>query len=115
MITMRMGDENGRNRLAFGGREQCLDMRAIIWAGINHRDFAVSDKIAACAGEGERAFVGRKHATHEGRQACGLPDWSGWLAIEGNVRRTHLSMISANEDEWKSARAFALRDRAGLS
>ena len=75
MIAMGMGDENMGDGFAAHGVKQRADMRIVVGAGIENRDFAAADDVAHRALERERAgIVGddRAHARRDVAHPVGL-------------------------------------------
>ena len=64
MIAMRMGDENGLDRLMLRCSQQGCNMTFIGRAGIDHCEAAFADNISAGSSEGEWPAIGRNETAH---------------------------------------------------
>ena len=67
MVHMSVADEDRLDALVGDGRKEARDMAVIVRAGIDDRDAAIADDIAAGAGEGERPGIRRHQAPQPGR------------------------------------------------
>ena len=65
MVAVGVDDDDMRDRLAAHGREQPRDMGRRVRAGIDDRDPAAADDVAAGAGEGERAGIAGDEPAHQ--------------------------------------------------
>ena len=92
MIAVRVGDENMGDGLAAHGVKQRPDMRIVVGAGIEDRDFAAADDVTHRALEGERAGIVGDQRAHARRDLFGLAGHE----IEGLVERNVVAHAQSN-------------------
>jgi hypothetical protein len=71
MVAVGVGDENGGDSVAAHGVEQRCDVRIVVGAGIEDRDFAAADNVADRTFVGERPGIVGDDRSHSGRHRCG--------------------------------------------
>jgi hypothetical protein len=65
VVAVRVGDEDRLDRPAGDRRQQRVQMRGIVGAGVDHREVAGADEVGLRAAVGVRRGIGRQHASDE--------------------------------------------------
>ena len=81
MVLVSMADKDMADRTAFDCRHQRVEMRVVLWAGIDDRKRISSNNVGIGTVKGERTWIVDRQASNPGRHL----DWNAIGRIEGSI------------------------------